>query len=416
MTDILSNGKKVGERLTVAVLTEKLDVEVAFSSDSHTIIFSSGQGGELTAALKDGGAVTTGQKIAEGANVTFTAAPNTGMSVARWMVDDKPYYWPGTTDLYREKTLTLENIEKDHTVSVSFSNAKTHKVTFTYVNESGTAIGEQQTSAKLADGTEADLNAIPDGAAVTFALENLNDNYTVKEWQVDGKAAVGSGAKTSFTLRNITKDHEVKIVISAAQAAKITFKAVDADGKDITDTNIASVTAKIGSTEIHSGDTIPAYTEVTFTAAVGGDYYVSGWKNAAGIAQDANKAVLTGWNTDTAVEVTVLEKPKVTVAAPVNGTVEVAGTRGIQNVTLIGAAGENGHVNMNSTAAITATPSAGYFVKSIIVTTDGAAQTFDYDSAETYQPGEVTKDDIQITKDTLVQGNLCREADGNLWR
>ena len=403
VTEILSNGKKVGERLTVAALTEKLDVEVAFSSDSHTIIFSSGEGGELTAALKDGGAVTTGQKIAEGANVTFTAAPIIGMSVARWMVDGKPYYWPGTTDLYREKTLTLENIEKDHTVSVSFSNAKTHKVTFTYVNESGTAIGEQQTSAKLADGTEADLNAIPDGAAVTFALENLNDNYTVKEWQVDGKAAVGSGAKTSFTLRNITQDHTVKIVISAAQAAKITFKAVDADGEDITDTIIASVTAKIGSTTISSGDTIPAYTGVTFTAAVGEDYYVSGWKNAAQDAQDANKAVLTGWNTDTAVEVTVLEKPKVTVAAPVNGTVEVAGTRGIQNVVLTGAEGENGHVNMNSTAAITATPRDGCFVKSIIVTTDGAAQTFNYDSAEKYQPGEVTKDDIQITKDTLVQ-------------
>ena len=403
VTEILSNGKKVGERLTIAALTEKLDVEVAFSSDSHTIIFSSGEGGKLTAALKDGGAVTTGQKIAEGANVTFTAAPNTGMSVARWVVDGKPYYWPGTTDLYREKTLTLENIEKDHTVSVSFSNAKTHKVTFTYVNESGTAIGEQQTSAKLADGTAANLSAIPDGAAVTFALEKLNDNYTVKEWQVDGKAAVGSGAKTSFTLRNITQDHTVKIVISAAQAAKITFKAVDANNADITNTSIASVTAKIGSTEIHSGDTIPAYTEVTFTAAVGEDYYVSGWKNAAQDAQDANKAVLTGWNTDTAVEVTVLEKPKVTVAAPVNGTVEVAGTRGIQNVTLIGAAGENGHVNMNSTAAITATPSAGYFVKSIIVTTDGAAQTFDYDNAQAYQSGKVAKDDIQITKDTLVQ-------------
>lgn len=403
VTEILSNGKKVGERLTVAALTEKLDVEVAFSSDSHTIIFSSGEGGKLTAALGDGGAVTTGQAVAEGADVTFTAVPDNDKVVAGWTVDGKKYYWQDTSDLYREKTLTLENIEKDHTVSVSFSNAKTHKVTFTYVNESGTAIGEQQTSAKLADGTEADLNAIPDGAAVTFALENLNDNYTVKEWQVDGKAAVGSGAKTSFTLRNITKDHEVKIVISAAQAAKITFKAVDADGKDITDTNIASVTAKIGSTEIHSGDTIPAYTEVTFTAAVGEDYYVSGWKNAAQDAQDANKAVLTGWNTDTAVEVTVLEKPQVTVAAPVNGTVEVAGTRGIQNVVLTGAEGENGHVNMNSTAAITATPRDGCFVKSIIVTTDGAAQTFDYDSAEKYQPGEVTKDDIQITKDTLVQ-------------
>ena len=403
VTEILSNGKKVGERLTIAALTEKLDVEVAFSSDSHTIIFSSGEGGELTAALKDGGAVTTGQKIAEGANVTFTAAPITGMSVARWMVDEKPYYWPGTTDLYREKTLTLENIEKDHTVSVSFSNAKTHKVTFTYVNESGTAIGEQQTSAKLADGTEADLNAIPDGAAVTFALENLNDNYTVKEWQVDGKAAVGSGAKTSFTLRNITKDHEVKIVISAAQAAKITFKAVDADGKDITDTNIASVTAKIGSTEIHSGDTIPAYTEVTFTAAVGEDYYVSGWKNAAQDAQDANKAVLTGWNTDTAVEVTVLEKPTVTVNAAENGTITVKGTR-LNEVTLDKDSADK-HVDHDSAITVKAEPADGYYVKSITV----GGQKFDYDSQNTYQSGTRTETVTNITADTAVTAVFGKE-------
>ena len=403
VTEILSNGKKVGERLTVAALTEKLDVEVAFSSDSHTITFSSGEGGELTAALKDGGAVTTGQKIAEGANVTFTAAPITGMSVARWMVDDKPYYWPGTTDLYREKTLTLENIEKNHTVSVSFSNAKTHQVTFTYVNESGTAIGEQQTSAKLADGTEADLNAIPDGAAVTFALENLNDNYTVKEWQVDGKAAVGSGAKTSFTLRNITKDHTVKIVISAAQAAKITFKAVDADGKDITDTNIASVTAKIGSTEIHSGDTIPAYTEVTFTAAVGEDYYVSGWKNAAQDAQDANKAVLTGWNTDTAVEVTVLEKPTVTVNAAENGTITVKGTR-LNEVTLDKDSADK-HVDHDSAITVKAEPADGYYVKSITV----SGQKFDYDSQNTYQSGTRTETVTNITADTAVTAVFGKE-------
>ena len=186
VTEILSNGKKVGERLTVAALTEKLDVEVAFSSDSHTITFSSGEGGKLTAALKDGGAVTTGQKIAEGANVTFTAAPDSGMSVARWMVDEKPYYWPGTTDLYRESTLTLENVQKDRKVAVEFSKAGTYRLTFNIESETGSTLPSVQTSAKLADGTAADLNAVPDGAAVTFALENLGSNYTVKRgrWMV----------------------------------------------------------------------------------------------------------------------------------------------------------------------------------------------------------------------------------------
>ena len=403
VTEILSNGKKVGERLTVAALTEKLDVEVAFSSDSHTITFSSGEGGKLTAALKDGGAVTMGQKIAEGANVTFTAAPNSGMSVARWVVDDKPYYWPGTTDLYRESTLTLENVQKDRKVAVEFSSAGKHKLTFNIESETGSTLPSVQTSAKLADGTAADLNTVPDGAAVTFALENLGSNYTVKTWKVDGKEAANSGTQKQFTLRNITAAHTVTAVINAAQEVTLTFKAVDAKGDPI-NADIASVTAKIkNGNAITSGSTVGNYSTIEFAAAVNENYYVSKWTGAEADAKDSTKASIASLEKTTVVIAHIAEKPKVTAAAPVNGTIEVAGTRGIQNVVLTGAEGENGHVNMNSTAAITATPSDGYFVKSIIVTTDGAAQTFDYDSAEKYQPGEVTKDDIQITKDTLVR-------------
>ena len=403
VTEILSNGKKVGERLTVAALTEKLDVEVSFSSDSHTITFSSGEGGKLTAALKDGGAVTTGQKIAEGANVTFTAAPNSGMSVARWVVDDKQYYWPGTTDLYRESTLTLENVQKDRKVAVEFSSAGKHKLTFHIESETGSTLPSVQTSAKLADGTAADLNAVPDGAAVTFALENLGSNYTVKTWKVDGKEAANSGTQKQFTLRNITGTHTVTAVINAAQEVTLTFKAVDAKGAPIT-ADIASVTAKIkNGNAITSGSKVGNYSTIEFAAAVNENYYVSEWTGAKADAEDSTKASIASLETPTEVIAHVAEKPQVTVAAPVNGTVEVAGTRGIQNVVLTGAEGENGHVNMNSTAAITATPSNGYFVKSIIVTTDGVAQTFDYDNAKDYQPGEVTKDDIQITKNTLVQ-------------
>ena len=87
-----------------------------------------------------------------------------------------------------------------------------------------------QTSAKLADGTAADLNAVPDGAAVTFALENLGSNYTVKTWKVDGKEAANSGTQKQFTLRNITGTHTVTAVINAAQEVTLTFKAVDANG------------------------------------------------------------------------------------------------------------------------------------------------------------------------------------------
>lgn len=403
VTEILSNGKKVGERLTVAALTEKLDVEVSFSSDSHTITFSSGEGGKLTAALKDGGAVTTGQKIAEGANVTFTAAPNSGMSVARWVVDEKPYYWPGTTDLYRESTLTLENVQKDRKVAVEFSKAGTYKLAFNIESETGSTLPSVQTSAKLADGTAADLDAVPDGAAVTFALENLGSNYTVKTWKVDGKEAANSGTQKQFTLRNITGTHTVTAVINAAQEVTLTFKAVDANGAPIS-TDIASVTAKIkNGNAITSGSKVGNYSTIEFAAAVNENYYVSEWTGAKADAEDSTKASIASLEKTTEVIAHIAEKPQVTAAAPVNGTIEVAGTRGIQNVVLTGAEGENGHVNMNSTAAITATPNDGYFVQKIMVTADGATQTFDYDNAQAYQSGKVAKDDIQITKDTLVQ-------------
>lgn len=403
VTEILSDGKKVGERLTVATLTEKLDVEVAFSSDSHTIIFSSGKGGELTAALKDGGAVTTGQKIAEGANVTFTAAPNTGMSVARWMVDEKPYYWPGTTDLYRESTLTLENVQKDRNVKVEFSSAGKHQLIFHIESETGSTLPSVQTSAKLADGTAADLNAVPDGAAVTFALENLGSNYTVKTWKVDGKEAANSGTQKQFTLRNITGTHTVTAVINAAQEVTLTFKAVDAKGAPIT-ADIASVTAKIkNGNAITSGSTVGNYSTIEFAAAVNENYYVSKWTGAEADAKDSTKASIASLEKTTDVIAHIAEKPQVTVAAAENGAVTVKGTR--VNEVSITKDSTNTHVDYDSAITITAEPEEGCYVKRLTV----GGKTFDYDSQNTYQSGTRTETVKNITADTAVTAVFGKE-------
>lgn len=403
VTEILSNGKKVGERLTVAALTEKLDVEVSFSSDSHTITFSSGEGGKLTAALKDGGAVTTGQKIAEGANVTFTAAPNSGMSVARWVVDEKPYYWPGTTDLYRESTLTLENVQKDRKVAVEFSKAGTYRLTFNIESETGSTLPSVQTSAKLADGTAADLNAVPDGAAVTFALENLGSNYTVKTWKVDGKEAANSGTQKQFTLRNITGTHTVTAVINAAQEVTLTFKAVDAKG-DLINADIASVTAKIkNGNVITSGSTVGNYSTIEFAAAVNENYYVSKWTGAEADTKDSAKASIASLEKTTDVIAHIAEKLQVTAAAAENGAVTVKGTR--VNEVSITKDSTNTHVDYDSAITITAEPEEGYYVKSLTV----GGKTFDYDSQNTYQSGTRTETVKNITADTVVTAVFGKE-------
>ena len=335
--------------------------------------------------------------------MTFTAAPNSGMSVARWVVDEKPYYWPGTTDLYRESTLTLENVQKDRKVAVEFSKAGTYKLTFNIESETGSTLPSVQTSAKLADGTAADLNAVPEGAAVTFALENLGSNYTVKTWKVDGKEAANSGTQKQFTLRNITGTHTVTAVINAAQEVTLTFKAVDAKGAPI-NADIASVTAKIkNGNAITSGSTVGNYSTIEFAAAVHENYYVSKWTGAEADAKDSTKASIASLEKTTEVIAHIAEKPQVTAAAAENGAVTVKGTR--VNEVSITKDSTNTHVDYDSAITITAEPEEGYYVKSLTV----GGKTFDYDSQNTYQSGTRTETVKNITADTEVTAVFGKE-------
>ena len=224
-----------------------------------------------------------------------------------------------------------------------------------------------QTSAKLADGTAADLNAVPDGAAVTFALENLGSNYTVKTWKVDGKEAANSGTQKQFTLRNITGMHTVTAVINAAQEVTLTFKAVDAKGDPINaDAGIASVTAKIkNGNAITNGSKVGNYSTIEFAAAVNENYYVSKWTGAEADTKDSAKASIASLEKTTDVIAHIAEKPQVTAAAAENGAVTVKGTR--VNEVSITKDSTNTHVDYDSAITITAEPEEGCYVKSLTV-------------------------------------------------
>ena len=365
----------------------KLTVEVKFGSDSHKITFSAGEGGSLSAALADGSPLTNEQNVPEGSNITFTAAPSGSKGVKSWTVDGKPYCWPGTTKLYRETTLTLENISDDRTVLVAFTDgdAATHTITTGYTTENAEAVTGVSISAKLASGADIDLTheKVQDGTAVTFTVNGLTSNHTVKEWLVDGQTAAGSGGQTSFTLRDITGDHTVTAVIAVATAHTLTFKAVDADGDEITNESIAKLTATSRGTPIESGWKIAAYTPIDFNVEVGENYYVKlkiairpgmkleteedGWSDNVTVdPEDIHKATLTDWNADTLVTVTVKEKPVVTFNDGANGKLAVKYSHDGQEYTL-DASSENHHVEYGERIYVTATPNDGYYVASIVI-------------------------------------------------
>ena len=391
----------------------KLTVEVKFGSDSHKITFSAGEGGSLTAKLKDGATLTNPQDVPEGAEVTFTAAPDNSKGVQRWTVDGNPYYWPGTTDLYRETTLTLKNISDDRTVHVDFTAAATHTITTGYTTENAETVTGVSISAKLASGADIDLTKekVQDGAAVTFTVNGLTSNHTVKEWLVDGQTATGSNGQTSFTLRDIKGNHTVKAVIAVATAHTLTFKAIGADGEEITDASIAKLTATSRGKTITSGSRVAAYTPIDFNVEVGENYYVKlkiairpgmkleteedGWSDNVTVdPEDIHKATLTDWNADTLVTVTVKEKPVVTFNDGAKGKLTVKYSHDGQDYTL-DASSPNHHVEYGERIYVTATPDDGYYVASIVIA-GSEHGTMVSSTLDGRNPGAVTRETVGL--------------------
>ena len=194
---------------------QQMKVVVSFKSDKHTISYHVNDGnGELTATTSDNNPVANGGKVAEGTSVTFTAEPDTGYSIERWVVDDVEYTWPDSKALYRSKTLTLENISKSHKVEVYFTNKAAIQISTSLIHEDGNATSVAKIT--VTDVTDAnktlDLNNIESGSSLLFTAKPDSTNIGVREWQIktgsdtEWKPITGSGGQLSCTLYNLTED------------------------------------------------------------------------------------------------------------------------------------------------------------------------------------------------------------------
>ena len=372
-------------------------VRVDFASSSNQITFGADNaGGALTAVNNNGAtpepALLSGQSVALGATVTFTAAPETGKSVDHWTLDGKTYTWPGTGETYRGTTLKLENISASHRVLVSFADGTSYTVSAAVCGEDGLA---QPTLATItARNTETGAavslgGGIAGGTSLTFtATLNSPSTNTVKEWQylaASGAwvAAAGSGGQTSFTFYNLGSDLSVRAVITNAQSFGLTYKIL-LNGAVCTDASIASLAAASNGAAVAAGRQ-PAYIPVDFTLTLSDDYRVVEWSNnVTANAENNRTASIASLTADTAVAVTIAEKPKVTVQASDHGAVSASGTRMGKAVSVAG--GGAGHVEKDSSVTVTAVPDTGWYVESVAV--NGAA-VFTAD-AGTYDPDAVT--------------------------
>ena len=358
---------------------KEITVSAAFTDQTHQITYSAGDSEGSLRAATGTDQFTSGGSVAHNAAVTFTAEPNAGKMVEKWVVDGAEYKWDGSDALYRENTLTLENISADHTVQVFFTDAATTNVNASAVDTAGASYpGAAVTVTDAAGSAITDLTSVLRSNALTFTAKIGNSaSAVVKEWQTstdntNWTTVTGSGRKDTITIYEHGETLYVRVVIAVAQTYQLSWNVA---GLETGDENKADLTAESGTVSLSSGGSYAVDTSVDFALELDNSYYVVGWSSNVTPAADGKSATLT-LTDDTLVTVTVAKKPTVSWTNGTGGTVSVKGTvNGKANTTV----SNGGYVDYDTTVTVTLKPSKGYEVGSGINAdyTDGTGDTTD---------------------------------------
>ena len=344
----------------------QLKVEVEFANQFSVIRYSAGENGSVTARTGGGSPIANDAKVTYGSSVTFTAVPQSGYMVEKWMVNGTDYTWPGAGKLYREEELTLSGLDQtEYTVTVSFVTKRTFTAAEpTLTDEQGNpvsagtvAITWARTGKAVAAGS-----VLPQGTALTYTVTFTDTSFnTVNRWEysMDGKTWKEGGSGGSFTLYDTAFGSDsaklyVRAVVAVANTHRLSWEIL---GLAAEDGDKATLTASSNGTELTSGGSYAANTPVNFTLTLDGSYDLVSWSENVTSAAGGRSAELK-LAADTEVTVTVAKKPIVMIEPTENGTIEVRGTRNSEPVTIT----STDYVDPGTNLTVTIKPDTGYVV------------------------------------------------------
>ena len=239
---------------TLTGLNAATTVTVEFEIVTHTVTFSEGSNGTLSATV-DGSGISSGTQVQEGKDIVFMANPINGYSVKEWKVDGK------TEAGYTANDYTLTDLSATTNVTVEFEPT----VLMIKFSVEG---GNGQLTATV-DGASVNPNdEVEYGKSVIFtATPSDVDEYRVKEWKDNGVTV--NGGNTTYTINGFAAAHTVVVVFERIPYP-VTFHSMN--------NNYGTLTATINNEPIESGALVLRGSDILFTAIPYNNYQVKGWE------------------------------------------------------------------------------------------------------------------------------------------
>lgn len=170
----------------------------------------------ITTKTNEGGKIDPNGTVAvkKGTDKTFEITPNEGYKIAKILVDD--------VEVEVTETYTFENVQKAHTIDVTFEKAKL---------EISASAGNGGT---ISPSGSVKVNY---GESKTFTIQP-NDGYEIEKVFVDG---VNKGAISSYTFSDVKEAHTISAVFDADGTVKLGAATVtDSLGKSLAGGSIKS--------------------------------------------------------------------------------------------------------------------------------------------------------------------------------
>jgi|GEM_PF-271375 len=220
------------------------------SEPKYTITFGvDGSNGTLKATV-DGNEINTGDKVAQGKTVTFTATPSSGYKVKEWKAD-------GTVVTGNTSNTYTCTVTKAVTVKVSFlAGEASYKVKHYKEKEEGGYPAEPAES-------ETKYGNAGENAAYTPKTGGAYEGFTYKS----GLTKINGSLQTSSTIK--PDGSTVVELYYERNTVSITFGVDGTNG---------TLKATVDGNEINTGDKVKHGKTVTFTATPSSGYAVKEWK------------------------------------------------------------------------------------------------------------------------------------------
>ena len=237
--------------LTLSNITEVKTVTVQFMQVGSKVTAAAGSNGSITSGKVAGKDVdyTGGFTLAENAQATFTAQPETGYEVDQWLVNGEEKQSGETTFNY-----TAASGNTGAAITVTFRQIE-YQVEWTATHGTVTLPGHTGESATIRGGEELSFTASP------------ADGYTLIDWKANGERQNSHATSFQWTVPNgAAMSPAVSTFVIEPVFSRGTYAVT------ITKPDHASITAnKQNLSAVTGGE------EVTFTAAPEDGYILIGW-------------------------------------------------------------------------------------------------------------------------------------------